>query len=144
MNSFLDSKAARFDQLPGRHGVGLVPEANCLLLDVDRRADIFSSPIRAEPPDFFQLFDRSCGIDLAHEMNPSSGEWEAPGGNQPTQGSTQQPRARAASHLSGGLAAYCRRVVMVHIPAPEERGLGFDLVERAELEPRPKAADPQR
>lgn len=32
---------------------------------------------------------------------------------------------------------------MVHIPAPEDRSLGLDLAECAELVPRPKGADPQ-
>ena len=106
MNCFLDSKAARFDQLPGLIGVGLVPEANRLLLCIDRRADIFTTPLPSELPDFVQQFDRSCGVDLAHEMNPSSTQRQAPLGDQMTQGSTQQPHACTASHLSGRLAAY--------------------------------------
>ena len=77
MNRFLDSKAAPFDQLPSSLGTGLVPEANCLLLSVDRRADILATPLRADPPDFVQHFDRTCGVDFAQEMNPSSREWQA-------------------------------------------------------------------
>src|SRR5262245_8530464 len=144
MNCFLDSKTARFDQLPSLIGVGLVPEANRLLLNIDRRADIFTTPHQSEPPDLVQHFDRSCRVDLAQEMNPSSGERQAPLGDQMTHGATQQPHSRATSHLTGRLAAYCRWVVMVHIPAPEDRGLGFDLGNRGELVPRPKGADPQR
>src|SRR5438045_2233249 len=144
MNWFLDSKAARFDQLPGCLGVGLAPEANGLFLSVDRRADIFTTPPQSEPPDVVQHFDRSCGVDLAHEMNPSSTQWQAPQGDQMTQGSTQQSHVRAASHLRGRLAAYGRRVVMVHIPVPEDRSLGFDLGNRGELVPRPKGTAPHR
>src|SRR6266508_484517 len=126
MNCFLDSKAVRFDQLPGCLGVGLVPEANGLFLSVDRRADIFTTPLPSEPPDLVQHFDCPCGVALAHEMNPSSTQRQAPPGDQMTQGSTQRSHARAASHLRGRATAYCRRVVMVHIPVPEDRCLGCD------------------
>jgi len=144
MNPLLDSKAARFDQLPWRICVGLMPEANALLLCVDRRAHIFTTPPQSQLPDFVQHFDRSCAIDLAHEMNPSSTQRQAPFRDQLTQVSSQQPQRCAASHLSGCLAIECGRVVMVHVPAPEDRGLGFDLGNRGELVPRPEAADPHR
>src|SRR5262245_50854350 len=116
MNPLLDSKAARFDQLPPCLGVGLVPEANGLFLSVDRRADILTTPRQSKPPDFVQQFDCSCGVDLAHEMNPSSTQRQAPRRDQMTQASTQQSHPRTASHLRGRLAAYGRRVVMIHIP----------------------------
>src|SRR5438874_4902743 len=144
MNRFLDGKPARFDQLPSALGAGLVPEANCLLRRVDRRADILAPPSRAEPPDFVQHFNRTAGVDFAHEMNPSGSERQAPLGDQDAQASAQQPHTRAASHLSGGLTRARGWLVMVQIPAPEDWGLLFDLVDRAKLVPLPKAADPQR
>ena len=144
MNPLLDWKAARFDQLPSCLGVGLMPEANALLLNVDRRTDIFATPFGAEPPDLVQHFDRTIEVDFAQEMNPASTQWHAPDWNQAAQGSGEPPQPRATVHLSGGLAFECGRVVMVHIPAPEEWTLRFDLLAIGELVPRPKGADPQR
>lgn len=52
MNRFLESKVARFDQLPSGLGAGLVPKAKRLLRCVDRRADILATPLRAKTPHF--------------------------------------------------------------------------------------------
>ena len=104
MNRFLQAKAARFDQLPGGLDALLVPEANRLLLCVDRRTDIFATPLASEPPDFVQHRDRTCGIDLAHEVYPSGGQRQAPLWDQEPQASAQQPQPPTASHLRGGLA----------------------------------------
>ena len=144
MNGFLHSKAAHFDQLPGRLCVGLVPEADTLLLGVDRCAHIFTTPPQSEPPHLVQHLDRSCAVDLAHEMNSSSGQRHTPLRDQMPQASVQQSHTRAASHLSGRLAIERGRVVMVHVPTSEDRGLGLDFGNRGELVARPEAADPHR
>src|SRR6266542_2720847 len=144
MNRFLQPKATHFDQLPSTLGAGLVPEAKCLLLSVDRRADILATPLWAQTPNFVQHFDRTAGVDFAHHMKPSGSQRQAPLGDQDAQASTQHAHTRAASHLPGSLARERGWLVLVHIPAPEQWTLLFDLGDRGELVPRPKAADPQR
>src|SRR6266496_364765 len=143
MNRFLDDKSARFDQLPPGLGAGLVPEGNRLLLSVDRRPYILTTPLRAETPDFVQYFDRTIGVDFAQQMYPSGSQRQAPLWDQDAQASAQHSHARTASELRGSLIRECGWIVMVHIPAPEERGLGLDLADRGKLVPRPKAAHPE-
>ena len=144
MNSFLDDKSARFDQLPPSLGVGLVPEGNRLLGRVDRRPYILTTPLGAKTPDFVQDFDRTAGVDFAQEMYPSPSQRQAPLWDRDAQASAQQSHARSASHLRGSLARECGWIVMIHRAAPEQPGLGLDLAESGELVPRPKAAHPQR
>lgn len=88
MNRFLQAKAARLDQLPSGLDVGLVPEANCLLLSVDGRTNIFATPLGAKLPDFVEQLDRTCGVDFAHEVYPSDGDGQAPFWDQVPQAST--------------------------------------------------------
>src|SRR6266536_6450663 len=103
MNRFLDDKSARFDQLPPGLGAGLVPEGNRLLLSVDRRPYILTTPLRAETPDFVQYFDRTIGVDFAQEVDPSLRQRQAPLWDQAAQASAQSAHARTASHLRYGL-----------------------------------------
>src|SRR5687767_11904833 len=143
MNSLPDSKTTRFDHLPPGLGAGLMPEGNRLLGCVDRRANVFAAPLGAEPPDLVQHFDCTTGVDFAHEMQSSSRERHTTRWDQMTQGCAQPPDRHAASHLSRSLACQGGRIILVHVPAPEERDLCLDLVQIGELVPRPKAAYPE-
>src|SRR6266536_238174 len=100
MNSFLDYEATCFDQEPSDLGGGLMPEGNRLRLGVDRRANVFATPLGAEPPNFVQHFDRSAGVDFAHEMQPPSRQGHPSRWDQPAQGSVQPPDRRALACLS--------------------------------------------
>jgi len=143
MHRFLDYEATCFDQVPSDLGAGLMPEGNRLRLGVDRRANVFATPLGAETPNFVQHFDGSAGVDFAHEMQPPSRQGHPPGWDQDAQGSAQPPYRRTTACLSRSLVRQCRRIILVHIPAPEERCLRLNLVESGELVPRPKAAAPQ-
>src|SRR5215211_820014 len=143
MNCFLDSKAALFDQVPTGLSAGLMPETNRLLLSVDRRADILTTPFGSEPPHFVQQRQRTIRVDFAHKVQPSGRQRQASLWDQPSQARIQPPHARARSHLSRALARERGRIVLMHIPVPEEWCLGFDLVAVAEAVSRPKAAHPQ-
>src|SRR5215471_21443773 len=121
MNPFLDSEAARFEQLPGSLGVGLMPEANGLFRRVDCGTNIFAPPFGAEPPDFVEHFDCTTRIDFAQEMQPSRRERHTPGWDQMTQASAQPAEPRAASHLCRCLARQRGWIILIHIPAPEQR-----------------------
>src|SRR5215207_8933490 len=107
MHSFLDDKSARFDQPPTGLSAGLVPEGNCLLLSVDRRPYIFTTPLGAETPAFVQYLDHTGGVDFAQEMYPSSGQWQASLWDQDAQASAQQSYPRTASHLRRGSTREC-------------------------------------
>src|SRR5215211_3535587 len=139
MNRFLEPKTARFDQPPRSFGIGLVPEAKCLLRCVERRADILATPPRPETPHFVHNFDCPVGVDFAHKVNSSGSQRQAPRRYLSAQASTQQSYACATSHLRRCLARKRGWRVMVHIPPPEERGLRLNLVEIGKLVPRPKA-----
>src|SRR5215213_624534 len=142
MYRFLEHKLARFDPLPSGLGAGLMPEANRLLRCVDRCPYILTTPFGAETPDFIQYFDCTALVDFAQEMYPSSSQRQAPLWDHLTQASTQHAHFRTASHLRRSLTRECWWIVLLHIPAPEQHRLGFDLAECGELVPRPKAADP--
>src|SRR5262245_53603754 len=144
MNPLLDAKSARLDPLPLGLGTLLVPEGDRLLGCVDRRPYILTAPFGANWPDFIQYFDCTALVDFAQEMYPSSRQRQTPLWNDLTQASAQQPYARTAPHLCRCLTRECWWIVLLHIPAPEQHRLGFDLATCGELVSQPKAADPRR
>ncbi len=79
MDWFLDPKATIFDHPPIGLVGSLVREDKCLFGRVDRGAHILAYPFRANLPSLVEKFDMTRGVDLAHEVEASSGEWQTPG-----------------------------------------------------------------
>src|SRR5262245_40416709 len=143
MNCFLDNKAALFDQPPSGLSALLMPEANRLLLCVDRRSDILTTPLRTEPPYFVQQPQRTTRVDFAQRRASAGRQRQAPLWDQTPEARSPLPHPRTTSDLNWAPARERGRIILMHIPAPEERGFGFDLVAIAERVARPKGANPE-
>ncbi len=146
MNRLLDPKATIFDHPPIGLVGSLVREDKCLFGRVDRGTHILAYPLRANQPSLVEKFDMTRGVDLAHEVEASSGEWQTPGlevRDQSTQLGSQFRDPEAIAHLCGRFALQTRRSVMVMIPPRKDRYLGTNVRQIGEDLAGPERLTPQ-
>jgi hypothetical protein len=146
MNRLLDPKATIFDHPPIGLVGSLVRDGECLFGCVERGAHILAYPLRANPPSLVEKFDMTRGVDLAHEVEASSGEWQTLGlevWDQSTQLGCQFRDPDAIAHLCGRFALQTRRPVMVMIPPRKDRCLGTDVRQIGEGLAGPERLTPQ-